>query len=53
VNFGTAKAWPLYMYFANLSKYLRGKPGSGASHHVAYIPSVSVRFATTTRARIK
>jgi hypothetical protein len=39
-NFGTAKVWPLYMYFANLSKYIRGKPGSGASHHVAYIPSV-------------
>ena len=52
-NFRTVKAWPLYMYFANLSKYLHGKPGSGVSHHVAYIPSVSVRFATTTRARIK
>lgn len=39
-NFGTAKVWPLYMYFANLSKYFRGKPNSGASHHVAYIPSV-------------
>jgi hypothetical protein len=39
-NFGTAKVWPLYMYFANLSKYIRGKPGSGSSHHVAYIPSV-------------
>jgi hypothetical protein len=41
-NFGTAKVWPLYLYFANLSKYFRGKPGSGASHHVAYIPSVSI-----------
>jgi hypothetical protein len=40
-NFGTAKVWPLYLYFANLSKYLRAKVGSGASHHVAYIPSVS------------
>ena len=39
-NFGTAKVWPLYMYFANLSKYFRCKPSSGASHHVAYIPSV-------------
>jgi Plavaka transposase len=39
--FGTAKAWPLYLYFGNLSKYFRGKPGSGACHHVAYIPSVS------------
>lgn len=41
-NFGTAKVWPIYMYFANLSKYVRAKPTSGASHHVAYIPSVSV-----------
>jgi hypothetical protein len=41
-SFGTASVWPLYMYFANLSKYFRGKPGSGASHHVAYIPKVSL-----------
>jgi len=39
-NFGTAKAWPIYMSFGNLSKYLRAKPGSGAYHHVAFIPSV-------------
>jgi hypothetical protein len=39
-NFGTAKVWPLYLYFANLSKYIRAQPGSGACHHVAYIPSV-------------
>lgn len=37
-NFGTAKVWPLYMYFGNLTKYLRGKPGSAS--HVAYFPSV-------------
>jgi Plavaka transposase len=43
-NFGVAKVWPLYLYFANLSKYIRCKPMSGASHHVAYIPSVSVNF---------
>jgi hypothetical protein len=40
-SFRTAKVWPLYLYFANLSKYVRCKPSSGASHHVAYIPSVS------------
>lgn len=39
-SFGTAKVWPLYMYYANLSKYIRAKPNSGACHHVAYIPSV-------------
>jgi hypothetical protein len=41
-NFGTASVWPLYLYFANLSKYFRGKLSFGASHHVAYIPSVSL-----------
>jgi hypothetical protein len=40
-SFGTAKVWPLYLYIANLSKYFRGKPNSGAAHHIAYIPSVS------------
>lgn len=43
-NFGTAHVWPLYLYFGNLSKYFRGKPNSGASHHVAYIPSVCVSY---------
>lgn len=43
-NFGTAKVWPLYMYFANLSKYTRAKPNSGACHHMAYIPSVCICF---------
>jgi len=41
-NFGTANVWPPYLTFANLSKYFRVKPGSGALHHVAYIPSVSL-----------
>jgi hypothetical protein len=39
-NFGTVKLWPVYMCFANLSKYVRAKPNSGACHHLAYIPSV-------------
>jgi Plavaka transposase len=41
-NFGTAKVWPLYLYFANLSKYIRAKPTSGVCHHVAYIPLVAI-----------
>ncbi|KAJ7762206.1 hypothetical protein B0H16DRAFT_1884179 [Mycena metata] len=41
-NFGTAKLWPIYMLFGNLSKYIRAKPSAGAEHHVAYIPSVGV-----------
>jgi hypothetical protein len=40
-SFGAAKVWPLYLYFANLSKYIRARPNSGACHHVAYIPYVS------------
>jgi hypothetical protein len=39
-NFGTAKLWPVYMLFGNLSKYIRGQPNSGACQHVAYIPSL-------------
>lgn len=39
-NFGTAKAWPLYLYFGNLSKYIRAAPGSGACHLVGFLPSV-------------
>jgi hypothetical protein len=39
-NFGNASVWPVYMYFANLSKYVRAQPSSGACHHVAYMPSV-------------
>ncbi|KAJ7138764.1 hypothetical protein C8R43DRAFT_1131929 [Mycena crocata] len=39
-NFGTAKAWPLYIYFANLSKYICSSPTSGACHQVAYFPSL-------------
>ncbi|KAH7917408.1 hypothetical protein BV22DRAFT_1026375, partial [Leucogyrophana mollusca] len=41
-SFGTAKAWPLYLSFGNLSKYVRARPTSGSVHHVAFIPSVSL-----------
>jgi Plavaka transposase len=40
-NFGTASLWPIYLFFSNQSKYTRGKPTSCASHHIAYLPSVS------------
>ncbi|KAG2045982.1 hypothetical protein BDR06DRAFT_852944, partial [Suillus hirtellus] len=40
-NFGTAKAWPLYLYFGNLSKYARSAPNSGAGHLVGFLPSIS------------
>jgi len=41
-DFGNAKAWPIYLMLGNLSKYLRSQPNSGAMHHLAYIPSVSL-----------
>ncbi|KIK32956.1 hypothetical protein CY34DRAFT_813946 [Suillus luteus UH-Slu-Lm8-n1] len=39
-NFGTAKAWPLYLYFGNLTKYARSLPQSGACHLVGFLPSL-------------
>ena len=39
-NFRTAKLWPVYLFFGNLSKYIRSWPSSGACNHLAYIPSV-------------
>ena len=40
-NFGSAKAWPIYLMLGNLSKYIRSKPSSGSMYQLAYIPSVS------------
>lgn len=42
-NFGTAALWPVYIWFGNLSKYLRAKVTSFSAHHLAYLPSVSDR----------
>ncbi|KAJ3813956.1 hypothetical protein F5876DRAFT_73351 [Lentinula aff. lateritia] len=39
-NFGTAKLWPIYMLFGNLSKYVCASPNSGAVHHLTYIPTI-------------
>ncbi|KAG9047246.1 hypothetical protein FS837_002719 [Tulasnella sp. UAMH 9824] len=39
-QFGQSKMWPVYLFFGNLSKWLRCKPRSRASHHVAYIPTL-------------
>lgn len=43
--FSTAKAWPLYAWLGNASKYERSKPSSNLCFEVAHIPSVS-RFVT-------
>lgn len=40
-QFGASKAWPVYIFFGNQSKYEWGKPSAYAAHHVAYLPSVS------------
>jgi len=40
-NFGTAKAWPLYVYFGNLMKYVHSSPTSGSCHLIGFLPSVS------------
>ncbi|KAF9237846.1 hypothetical protein BU15DRAFT_75648 [Melanogaster broomeanus] len=40
-SFGTASLWPIYTYFGNQSKYIRGKPTSFAAHHLAYIPKIT------------
>ena len=40
-SFGMASLWPIYMYFGNISKYVRGRPTEFAAQHVAYIPDVS------------
>jgi hypothetical protein len=39
-SFGNALLWPIYMFFGNLSKYIRAKLTSFAAHHLAYIPKV-------------
>jgi hypothetical protein len=43
-NFGTAKLWPIYFLFGNISKYINGQSNSGACQHVAYIPSLPDSF---------
>lgn len=48
-NFGTAKAWPIYLYFGNLTKYARASPNSGACHLVGFLPSVSFFCIQRTR----
>ena len=40
-QFGQAKAWPIYAYFGNHSKYARCKPSTHSSRVVGYVPSVS------------
>ncbi|KIK15446.1 hypothetical protein PISMIDRAFT_16501 [Pisolithus microcarpus 441] len=43
-NFRDASLWPIYLYFGNQSKYIRGHPAASACHHVAYIPTLPDDF---------
>jgi len=40
-QFGQAKAWPIYAYLGNQSKYTRCKPSTRSAQVVGYIPPVS------------
>ncbi|KIM65881.1 hypothetical protein SCLCIDRAFT_22423 [Scleroderma citrinum Foug A] len=37
-QFGHSNAWPIYLFFGNLSKYIRASVASGACHPIAFIP---------------
>lgn len=39
-SFGSAKLWPLYLFFGNESKYRRCKPSSNLCCHIAYFRDV-------------
>lgn len=39
-SFGTAKIWPLYMFYGNDSKYKRAKPSEKLFETVAYFEKV-------------
>ena len=39
-SFGTAKLWPIYLFFGSQMKYSRAKPSAHLCHHLAYVPSM-------------
>lgn len=40
-SFGSATVWPIYVGFGSQTKYDHAKPSAHATHHLAYVPSVS------------
>lgn len=40
--FGTAKTWPLYMFYGNDSKYRRAKPTEKLFETIAYFEKVNL-----------
>lgn len=45
-QFGQAKAWPIYAYIGNQSKYVRCKPTARAARVIGYIPPVCENLVT-------
>lgn len=39
-QFSQASMWPIYVFFGNVSKYIRSLPDSLSAHHIAYLPKV-------------
>ncbi|KIM52021.1 hypothetical protein SCLCIDRAFT_90843, partial [Scleroderma citrinum Foug A] len=37
-QFGHSSAWPIYLFFGNLSKYIHASPAPGVCHPIAFIP---------------
>ena len=40
-QFGHSSAWPIYLFFRNLLKYIHASPAPGVCHPIAFIPPVS------------
>ncbi|KAG2021050.1 hypothetical protein CC2G_006316 [Coprinopsis cinerea AmutBmut pab1-1] len=43
-QFGSAKAWPVYMFFGNDSKYRRCKPSTKLGEHIAFLEKLPDAF---------
>ncbi|KAG8958343.1 hypothetical protein FRC05_009001, partial [Tulasnella sp. 425] len=43
-NFGSAKLWPVYMYFGNQPKWARSRSDMHSCHDIAHIPSLPESF---------
>ncbi|KAG9000858.1 hypothetical protein FRB90_011721, partial [Tulasnella sp. 427] len=43
-NFGSAKLWPVYMYFGNQPKWARARSDMHSCHDIAHIPSLPESF---------
>ena len=52
-QFGSASAWPVYLFFGNQSKYLRSCPTSGACHPIAFLPTVGELRVVAFRFRFR